>query len=223
MTYLERIFSWPYRKMNRIIKKADRTIFRPWLARNTSIYNWRKINLCCGNTKLVDYCGIDFTDAADMVLDLSKKNLPFRNDSIDVIVCMSAINYFTRDRGSTLIQEVHRVLRPGGITRFGVQDMKSIAKRYVENDQDFFFQKLSNGNDRFEGPTIGDKFAAWFYGYYTAGGPGRYFYDFESLAYLFKNAGFKIVERRAYRESRLPEVFNIDNRPDQMLFLEAIK
>ena len=55
------------------------------------------------------------------------------------------------------------------------------------------------------------------------GMPCRYFYDYDSLAYLFKEAGFPIVEQKQFRESRLKDIELIDNRPDQMLFLEAVK
>lgn len=182
-----------------------------------------KINLCCGSQKVPGYFAIDFVRGVDLYLDLSKNDLPFGDGSLDAIVCMSAINYFTRARAQELVREVYRVLRPGGLARFGVQDMESIAKRYVEKDTEFFFQKLPDGRERFEGPTLGDKFAAWFYGYAIKGVPCRYFYDYDSLAYLFKTAGFSVVERKAFRESRLDHIDKIDNRPEQMFFLEAIK
>lgn len=182
-----------------------------------------RINLCCGAQKIPGYYGIDFFLGADIYLDLSRNDLPFPDSSIEAAICMSAINYFSRSRGQELIDEVYRVLRPGGIARFGVQDMESIAKQYVEKDLAFFMQKLSDGRDRFEGPTLGDKFAAWFYGYEISGMPCKYFYDYGSLAYLFKAAGFSVVEKKAFRESVLDKVDIIDNRPDQMFFLEAVK
>ncbi len=182
-----------------------------------------KINLCCGSQKVPGYFGIDFVRGVDLYLDLSKNDLPFGDGSLDAVVCTSAINYFTRARAQELVHEVYRVLRPGGLARFGVQDMESIAKRYVEKDTKFFFQKLPDGRDRFEGPTLGDKFAAWFYGYAIKGVPCRYFYDYDSLAYLFKTSGFALVEKKTYLESRLEHIDKIDNRPEQMFFLEAVK
>lgn len=158
-----------------------------------------------------------------MHLDLSKSALPFADHSLDAVICMSAINYFTRLRAEQIVHEVHRILKSGGVARFGVQDMESIARRYIEKDGSFFFQKLPDGRDRFEGPTLGDKFAAWFYGYEIKGVPCKYFYDYDSLAYLFKAAGFTTVERKAFQESRLDRADLIDNRPDQMFFLEAVK
>jgi hypothetical protein len=121
------------------------------------------------------------------------------------------------------VNEAYRVLKAGGIARFGVQDMESIARRYVERDEQFFFQTLPNGQERFEGATLGDKFAAWFYGYAIKGVPCQYFYDYESLAHLFKVAGFSVIEKRAFQDSRLESIQMIDNRPDQMFFLEAVK
>ncbi len=183
-----------------------------------------KINLCSGTLHLDGYCNIDVDEGSDLILDLNKKLLPFADSSAEVVVCMSAINYFTHMRGAEIIADVYRVLKPGGISRFGTQDLKLIAEKYVANDKEFFFQKLSDGTDRFVGDTMADKINSWFYGYPSGkGAVCKYFYDYEALAALFVKAGFSVVERKAYGESRIPEVMKIDNRPEQMFFLEAIK
>lgn len=182
-----------------------------------------KINLCCGIQKIPGFLGIDFCGLPDLRLDLSKHDLPFGDNSLETVVCVSAINYFTKIRGQELVNEVYRVLKPGGVARFSVQDMESIAQRYIQKDESFFFQKLSDGRERFEGETLGDKFAAWFYGYVINGVSCQYFYDYDSLAFLFKNAGFSIVDRKEYMVSRIDEIAMIDNRQDQMFFLEAVK
>lgn len=183
----------------------------------------QKVNLCCGSKQVPGYFGIDVNAGCDLRLDLSQYDLPFADDSLEAVVCMSAINYFTRRRAEELVRETFRVLRLGGVCRVGVQDMRALSERYLRNDTEFFFQKLPDGRDRFEGPTIGDKFAAWFYSYAIKGMPCRYFYDYDSLAYLFKEAGFSIVDRKPFRESRLKGIELIDNRPEQMFFLEAVK
>ncbi len=183
----------------------------------------QKIDLCCGNERVPGYFGIDFCGDPDLKLDLAKYDLPFKSNSLTAVICISAINYFKRARAEDLVGEVYRVLKVGGGVRFGVQDMESIARRYVEKDEAFFFQKLPSGEDRFEGPTLGDKFAAWFYGYAIKRVPCQYFYDYESLAHMFKTAGFSVVERKAFQDSSLENIHMIDNRPDQMFFLEAVK
>ena len=182
-----------------------------------------RINLCSGSSRIPGFFNIDIAAGADLRIDLARKNLPFSPNSIDVIICMSGINYFSRRRASELIKQCHTILKPGGIVRFGVQDLEMLTRLYVQKDISFFFQKLPNGKDRFEGPTLGDKFVAWFYGYVAGGYPCRYFYDSDSLSFLFKEAGFSILDRKAYRESRIDSIERIDNRPEQMFFLEAVK
>lgn len=198
-------------------------LVRQRLARKLSKLHVRRVNLCSGTQAVSGYFGIDVNSAADLKLDLADYDLPFRANSLDVVVCMSAINYFSRKRAQQIIAQVFRALRPGGVARFGVQDMKALARKYVEGDEAFFFQKTDDGNDRFEGPTIGDKFAAWFYGYFAGRSGCKYFYDYESLAYLFSSAGFSVVERRDFRDSRVEDIALLDNRPEQMFYLEAVK
>jgi len=179
--------------------------------------------MCSGSVRIPGYLNLDISAGADLPINLAKRNLPFSDSCIEVVVCMSAINYFTRDRAQELINEVFRVLKPGGMTRFGVQDLEKLACLYVKKDRDFFFQKLPDGSYRFEGPTLGDKFAAWMYGYESGGHTCSYFYDYESLAYLFYEAGFSIVEKKKYQQSRIADIELLDNRPGQMFFLEARK
>lgn len=183
----------------------------------------RRVNLCCGAQRVPGYFGIDFGNGADLRLDLARNDLPFADNTLEAVVCMSAINYFTHTRALEIVVEVHRTLMPGGVARFGVQDMEHLARRYVERDHAYFAEKLADGSDRYPGATLGDKFAAWFYGHPIRGCPCRYFYDFESLAFLFKSAGFRVIERRGFRDSRLDAIELIDNRPEQMFFLEAVK
>ena len=206
----------------KLIKKLVFFFWGKWALFRFDPVDVRKINLCCGSQKIPGYLGVDFGGQVDLRFDLGKGKLPFKESTQEVVTCVSAINYFTRTRGQEIVHEVYRVLKPGGIARFSVQDLEAIARRYVEKDLPFFFQKLPDGRERFEGVTLGDKFAAWFYGY-VAVGPCRYFYDYDSLAYLFTSAGFSVVERKRYMDSRLEEIASIDNRHDQMFFLEAVK
>lgn len=184
---------------------------------------WNKINLCGGGVKITGFCDVDLYPAVDINMDLERKPLPFKANSINAVVCISAINYFSRERGGKIIRDVYRVLKQGGIARFASQDLEEIAKKYVNKDMDFFFQKLPNGKGRFPGKTMADKINSWFYGYKTSGKVCKYFYDYESLSEVFKEAGFKKIERKNYLESIIPEIKQVDNRPEQMFFLEAIK
>jgi predicted SAM-dependent methyltransferase len=207
----------------RMIKALRTRYVNRRLAGRVAGLNIRRVNLCSGSDRVSGYYGIDVNAAADLALDLATYDLPFAAETLEIVVCMSAINYFSRHRAQQIIEQTYRALKRGGVARFGVQDMKALARKYVEADEAFFFQKGHDGKDRFEGPTIGDKFAAWFYSYFAGRSSCKYFYDYESLAHLFLNAGFSIVERREFQDSRIEEGILLDNRPEQMFYLEAVK
>lgn len=197
----------------------------PWRLRTGTLStNQNKINLGSGSVLLPGYWNIDLSSKADLIIDLEKDLLPFAASSMEAVVCISTINYFTRERAQEIIRDVYRVLKPGGIARFASQDLRLIAERYIARDHSFFFQTLPNGRERFIGNTFGDKVNSWFYGYHTTGNKYcRYVYDYETLETLFREAGFSDVQQMDYQASSLPEIELIDNREDQMFFLEAKK
>lgn len=159
--------------------------------------------MCSGPRKLEGYINIDITPNSDLVIDLEKSLLPFEDESVETIVCISAINYFSRDRALEIINDVYRKLCNGGVARFAVQDLKILTKKYLEQDENFFFEKTADGSDRFPGDTYADKFNEWFYGFPSLGKHCKYVYDFESLAFLFHKAGFKIVEEKNITKAEL--------------------
>lgn len=182
-----------------------------------------RINLCGGTVKLPGWTNVDLSHVADIRVDLESGPLPWEDGAVEAIACISALNYFTPERALEIVRECLRVLRPGGILRVGVQDLRVLARRYLERDAAFFEEKLQDGRDRFPGETYADKFCNWFYGFQVAGKSCRYVYDYESLANLVRKAGFEDVRERPYRTGDLPDVEKLDNRPEQMFFLEARK
>ena len=90
----------------------------------------RKINLCSGPVRIEDYTNVDLRPDADIVVDLEKELFPLQDNSVDIVVCVSGINYFTRQRAIEIVRDVHRILKPGGIARFSVQDLRIFAEKY---------------------------------------------------------------------------------------------
>jgi len=180
-----------------------------------------RINLCGGSVSLPGWTNVDQFGNADVQLDLETSPLPWPDGSVEAIACISAINYFTRARALELLKECRRVLRPGGVLRVGVQDLRILVRNYQLGKDGFLDEKLPNGSDRFPGGTYADKFCNWFYGFEIAGKTCRYAYDFDSLALLAREAGFGSAVECAYRHGDLPDVALLDNRPEQMFFLEA--
>lgn len=207
---------------NIIIKRGLMVLWRyspAEICRRQKRYNnIKKINLCGGPVSIDGYIKIDKSSNADIVHNLLKP-LPIESDSVQIIVMSHALNYFTYEEAKFVVSEIYRVLRKDGIVRVSFPDLRIFAKAYVENDISFLFQKLPNGEDRFTGRTIGDKFIGLAYFYCGQ----KYFFDFESAAEIFKDVGFKQIVRCGYRESEIPEIDKIDNRPELSGYLEAVK
>lgn len=178
----------------------------------------RRINLCGGPVIIDGYVNIDIGQGADLVHDI-RKPLPLPSDSVEIVVMSHALNYFTYDECKSIVSEIYRILKTGGIVRVSVPDLELFAKAYIEKDREFLFQKLPSGADRFRGATIGDKFISLAYGY----GGVKYFFDYESCAVIFRLAGFKNIKRCNYGESAIPDIQKIDNRPELSFYLEAVK
>jgi len=176
------------------------------------------INLCSGNVLLDDYINIDIDNSCDLKVNLNKQLLPLNDNCTDVLVCMSAINFFDYERASIIIDDIFRILKPEGIVRIGVQDLRLISRKYLDNDYDFFFQINKDYKQRFPGKKVADKVNYFFNSY-----GHKYMWDFESLEYLFKKSGFENIENKDYLESKIDKIEKIDNRPEMFFYLEAKK
>ena len=166
-----------------------------------------KVNLC--GTGLEGFINVDISWKADKRRNLNWQRIPFRDNSVHQLICMSAINYFTKERAQYLINDIHRVLIKGGVCRFGVQDLQIICVEYLAGNPDFTCDRIN----RWFG--LGD-------GYKANGQKCKYVYDMETLAEMFKKANFRLINTSFYRDHR-SYLSKYDNRPVEMFFLEAMK
>ena len=51
----------------------------------------------------------------------------------------------------------------------------------------------------------------------------KYMYDFELLKKVLESIGYTQVTRCEYRHGRTPDIDQLDNRPEETLFVEAVK
>ena len=85
------------------------------------------INLGCGNMKLPDEIGVDIIDGpmVDIVTDLDQYPLPFDDDSVDIV--RSAHCFEHLENIVTLMEDIHRLLKPGGLLEFTVPHVSNIG------------------------------------------------------------------------------------------------
>lgn len=125
---------------------------------NNEIYTagLRCIDLGCGKKKLPGYIGIDVRkfDEVEVVLDLEKDTLPFKDNSIDAMNCEQVLEHLECKGLFHIIDECWRVLKPEGFIRItvprfpcGVSVLHPDHKRFFMPDTFGFFQVPSGDID----------------------------------------------------------------------------
>lgn len=110
----------------------------------------KMVNLGCGDRFNDSWENYDFYSEKKEVkfIDL-RKSLPFKNESIDCIYNSHVLEHFEKYKAKYFLQEIYRVLKPGGIIRVVVPDLEKICREYL-NQLD---QAVSGGitsSDKYE-------------------------------------------------------------------------
>jgi predicted SAM-dependent methyltransferase len=138
-------------------------------------------------------------------MDLTKP-LPYPSGSVAAVFSSHVFEHLFPDEVERLIREIHRVLAPDGVCRVSVPDLDKALSAYTRENPEEFLEILFAVKQR------KDINHGHHWGYT---GP--------SLKRLFEAAGFARVEEMDYRTGRCPDIDRLDNRPDESLFVEAVK
>jgi predicted SAM-dependent methyltransferase len=207
-----------------------------------------KVNIGCGTTTAPDWINIDnsatlaiskhntlkkilakfgIIDKSILTVDIQNvkrynvtKGLPFKNNTVDFIFTSHFLEHLPRDKAKEFILESKRVLKPNGIIRISVPDLKNYATRYLTEkiDADNFLEYMHFFEER-QNRTLAEKF------YLRILGTDRHkwMYDRQSLTKLLNGAGFVDVNECKFKEGKVPDLDKLDIRPNDSLFVEARK
>lgn len=153
--------------------------------------------------------GPDINIRCDIILD----GLPFEDDSIDYISSQHALPRLEVYYLWPALEELYRVLKPGGVLRVGLPDFDKAINAYKSNHRDYFWC--------WDWDTVSGNFITQMINYNCARTPLNY----EFIEELLQKAGFKDVRRVAYRQtiSSHAEIVELDDRPEESFFVEAFK
>jgi predicted SAM-dependent methyltransferase len=131
--------------------------------------------------------------------------IPFKNGTVDFLYASHLLEHLHRDEAERLVRDGLRALKSGGVFRICVPDLGYAVSLYQKGEkrrslQYFFNEQKQDG-----------------YTYH------RYLYDEELLSALFMDCGFSRVRKCAFREGTTPDVGVLDNRPEETLYMEAVK
>lgn len=133
-------------------------------------------------------------------------SLPFHDASVDYVYSSHFLEHLPRKDALNLIAESHRVLKPGGIVRVVVPDLEYAVSLYQAGRKDEMLRQYFFVEDD-------DSHYA----------KHKYMYDHASLATLLTDAGFKDVQRQTFQTGKTPDLTLLDNRPEDSLYIEAMR
>lgn len=159
--------------------------------------------------------GIQYGDVA--------KRLPLADDSCDVVYSCHMLEHIVTGRVGHSLQEMRRVLKPGGVIRIAVPDLRRMAEQYIQTgDADQFMRRCLMGEFWNQLDTFTSRLA-----FLVSGNPSahKWMYDGESLISALEKHGFVSARIMPDGETTIPFKVTLDlaERSPESVFVEAVK
>lgn len=132
-----------------------------------------------------------------------RSGIPFPADTVDYVYAARVLETLFLDETSYLLRDAARVLRPNGRIRLLVNDFDARLRRFQEGDRAGVIYSLFGGSDS------------------TMLNSHRSTYNFDLISDLLSEAGFVHIQRRGFRDGRVPDLDALEHRPWEALFVEA--
>ena len=177
----------------------------------------KRLNWGCGSWAEPGWINSDVKD--DPGIDIScdiREGLPLEDESMDYVVSIHALPEVPYPEIVPILQELRRVLKPGGVLRLSLPDLMKGVEAYQRNDRDYFLipdEEVKSLEAKLIVQLI------W-YGY------SRTLFTQGFIEEMLLKAGFSQVNQCRYKEtkSRFGEgILELDNREQESLFVEAVK
>ena len=149
---------------------------------------------------------------------MSCAKLKFPDQSVDVVYTSHMLEHLTRALVHDFLMEAKRVLKPGGILRVAVPDMRLLVKQYLsDGDCDALVEGTLLAYDG------GGRFIKHVQALVTGFRGHRWMYDAASLTKLLLENGFTDIHVLAPGETTIPFETGIDltERAEESLYIEC--
>jgi SAM-dependent methyltransferase len=174
----------------------------------------RRLHWGCGDVRPADWINSDLAEGPGIDISCSIfDGLPLESDSIDYISSQHTLPEIKIYDQVAALTELRRVLKPGGVLRMSLPDLDLFIDAYRSGRHDSFHI--------WDWETLSGNFITHMLWYNTIHTP----FTFDFAEELMRKAGFCTVSRVGYREtvSPYPEIVELDNRPSESFFVEAVK
>ena len=149
-----------------------------------------------------------------------RKRFPWPSGSAEAVYSSHTLEHLSRNEGRRFVRECHRVLRPGGVLRLVVPDLRACVDRYLEGKVEAGEFLATLGVDT-EVPGEG-RLRRWLASHVRF--PHRCMYDGETLPALLRDVGFETELADPFR-SRIPDVDALEHaeRTTAAVIAEGVK
>jgi len=176
----------------------------------------RRLNWGCGRHPAPGWINSDRKrePGIDLSCDI-REGLPLEDASIDYAVSIHALPEVPYSDLVPVLRELRRVLKPGGVLRLGLPNLERAFDAYRRGDRDWFLipdEEMASAGGKLIAQVV------W-YGY------SRTMFVPAFAEELLRKAGFSQVRQldSGQTASRFPEIVELDDRPLESFFVEAVR
>jgi predicted SAM-dependent methyltransferase len=138
------------------------------------------------------------------------RSLPYPADSVDAIYASHVWEHLHLNVAKRITVECARILKPGGILRVVVPDVRVFIKTYQESDADDAAVRLNEALGYQDLERVDSLFRR-FYVALTQLHQHKFMYDDKYLIRVFVESGFVHVSRRECFDSGIPEIPDVES------------
>lgn len=179
------------------------------------------VNVACGPQVLDGFINVELAGPPPRVLWDCRQSLPIANRSAAGIRVEHFFEHLEpREHAPRFLRDCRRALELGGVLRVIVPDAERYLRAYCAPGLDGLRELAVPMPFPSDLPTRMDVINHVFHSWHEH----RWAYDFETLAHRLQAAGFTVVERTAFRQSRLPLLAqDREQHAPYSLYVEAVK
>jgi SAM-dependent methyltransferase len=192
-----------------------------------------RLHLGAGDVRFLGWYNLDLSRGYDL-----RDGLPgWADATVDAVYSCHLLEHLSYAEGQFLLEEIYRVLRPGGVARLGVPDFRLFVEAYVADDLEFsrnYFRRYVPPRAPAGLPDPAGAELRDFAGFGPIAGllgivygwDHRSVYDERVLRTLLRRAGFTPddIFRSAFGHDSMADLHLLDRHfADHTLFMEARK
>ena len=133
------------------------------------------------------------------------KRFPFKDASVEAVFSSHIIEHLSPSVAEHMLRESLRVLEPGGVCRVVAPSLDLAVASYKEESPEAMLEMVFEHDHK------------------SPKNRHQWMYTGPSLVRLMKKVGFAEATEMNFREGKLPDLQLVDNRPENSIYVEAIK